>query len=381
MPRVSLILPTIPGDPRPDATVPALRAALERAGHEVEVLVAFGPGADAAAGDGPGWRAVVARDRGRASSAMAGLEAASGAILIVLDPRMGDSAESLPGLVEPLARGEAELVVGSRLLRSAGAGPLGRLLGLVARTFTGSTDPLSGLVGLSRAALDRAAPSFGAVGANYGMELLGKVQGRRVDVPSRAPWPSRRDLPGWDDLRQLKRLADHRYGNRSRLIQFCAVGASGMVVDLTCYHIFQQVFARTPLARHVVAPTKVSFALALAGALAIAVALVWNFSLNRRLTFSYARRGSAPRQFAAYAASNFLGVMVSLAFRLLLPRKVAFFDQHKLAAAVVGIVAATGISFTMSRWVVFRKRPGDGKVAPTPREEPGPSLVAAEQAV
>ena len=31
---------------------------------------------------------------------------------------------------------------------------------------------------------------------------------------------------------------DDRFGNASRLIQFCAVGASGMIVDLTCYALF-----------------------------------------------------------------------------------------------------------------------------------------------
>ena len=40
--------------------------------------------------------------------------------------------------------------------------------------------------------------------------------------------------------------------------------------------------------------------------------------------------------------------------RLYLPSRIDFFARHRLAAAVVGIVAATGISFTMARWLVFR---------------------------
>lgn len=366
MPRVSLILPTVPGDPRPDASVPTLRSALETAGHEVEVIVAFGPNSGDSAGSGAGWRAVVASHAGLASSAMAGLEAASGEVLVLLDPRMGYSAEALPRVVAPLAAGEAELVVGSRRIEGEGPGAIARLVGRLARPFTGSTDPLSGLVGVSRAALDASSRSFRAVGSRYSLELLSKVEGRRRDVAARVEAPSRRGLPGWDDLRHLKRLADHRYGNASRLIQFCVVGASGVVVDLSCYHVFQKILERTALASYVVPPTKVNAALATAAALAVSVALVWNFTLNRRLTFSYARRGSVPRQFAAYAASNFLGVMVSLGFRLLLPRKVAFFNDHKLAAAVVGIVAATGISFSMSRWVVFRRRPGDDGAVEAP---------------
>ena len=96
--------------------------------------------------------------------------------------------------------------------------------------------------------------------------------------------------------------------------------------------------------------------LAAAGALAIAIALTWNFSLNRRLTFSYARHGSTARQFLTYALSNAVGIALSFSLRLILPVHMGFFQRHKLAAAVVGIIAATGISFSMSRWLVFSRR-------------------------
>jgi dolichol-phosphate mannosyltransferase len=189
--------------------------------------------------------------------------------------------------------------------------------------------------------------------------MLSKVEGRRVDVAVKTANATRKDLPGWDDLRHVKRLADHRWGNASRLLQFCFVGASGAVVDLFCYWLFQKLYNATPLMYYVVWPTRVKWSLAMAGSSAILVALLWNFTLNRRLTFSYARRGSLPRQCLAYIVSNLPGVMVSLAIRLLLPRKVTFFNDHKLAAAVVGIVVATGLSFSMSRWVVFRRKPED----------------------
>src|SRR5207237_3007752 len=91
-------------------------------------------------------------------------------------------------------------------------------------------------------------------------------------------------------------------------------------------------------------------------ALAIGFALVWNFSLNRRLTFNDARQSSILRQFVTYALGNALGIALSFTVRLILPSRIGFFQRHKLAAAVVGIVAATGISFSMSRWVVFNRR-------------------------
>ena len=174
--------------------------------------------------------------------------------------------------------------------------------------------------------------------------------------PSLRARRSRRERLELDDFRHFKRLADDRFGNYSRLIQFCAVGASGMVIDLSSYALFQLLFSRTWLAGVTVPVFRQSLSLAAAGALAIALALVWNFALNRRLTFNDALRGSIVRQFLTYALGNALGIALSFSMRLILPRHFAFFHDHRLAAAVVGIVAATGISFSMSRWVVFGRR-------------------------
>ena len=100
-----------------------------------------------------------------------------------------------------------------------------------------------------------------------------------------------------------------------------------------------------------------SWHLAVAAAMSFAIALVWNFTLNRRLTFNDARKGALFRQFFTYVLSNALAIALSFSVRLYLPAHFGFFARHRLAAAVVGIVAATGVSFSMSRWLVFAKRP------------------------
>jgi dolichol-phosphate mannosyltransferase len=160
----------------------------------------------------------------------------------------------------------------------------------------------------------------------------------------------------FSDLRPLKHALDSRFGNYSRLVQFCLVGASGMVVDLTFYALLQWVLSFTVLAQSRSAFFGGPWHLAIAAALAIAIALVWNFTLNRRLTFNDARKGSLARQFLTYVLSNALAIALSFSVRLYLPSRIAFFARHRLAAAVVGIVAATGISFSMSRWLVFARR-------------------------
>jgi dolichol-phosphate mannosyltransferase len=130
-----------------------------------------------------------------------------------------------------------------------------------------------------------------------------------------------------------------------------------MIVDLTCYALFQALFVRLGSAPVSQIANQLFWRLAAARAIAILVALIWNFTLNRRLTFNDARSGSIARQFLTYTLGNALGIAVSMTLSLWLPLRVGFFGRHRLAAAVVGIVVATGISFSMSRWVVFIRRP------------------------
>ena len=317
------------------------------------------------------WPSVVANSRGLSSAAMTGLSLAGESgdvdLLIVLDPSQGYDPDDLPLMVEPLVRGEAELTVARRSPRTADRSMdvdarsrphrfLVAAFGKLTRPLLGASDVFGGLTALTPNQARAVTRSFEPVGARFTLDLLVRSKARRVEVLVRQEGPVATRGLGFDDLRHLKRLADDRFGNASRLIQFCAVGASGMVLDLTFYAIFQLIFSSTSLARMRAPVVGGPLDLAVAGALAIGLALTWNFSLNRRLTFSYARHGSTVRQFLTYALSNAVGIALSFSLRLSLPVHVDFFHRHKLAAAVVGIVTATGISFSMSRWLVFSRR-------------------------
>lgn len=352
MALISVILPAestrSPRDDRSD-----IRETLHALGHEVEFIDCIRrdlearstPVEDDADRDSTTIRGTFL---GIAPAAIAGLDAATGSILVVVDPARGYTATDLAAVVEPLVRDDAEIAVGYR-------GESSRLWprSVLRRAF-GSADPFSGLIALDRDTYTRGKGRFQAVGSRFTLELLTRLDGRVEDAAiSSRPAGSAGGLH-WNDLRQLKRLADHRFGNFSRLVQFCAVGGSGMIVDLFCYVLFQPLFGRFIPSDALIAPTRVPWYLAIARVSAIAIALCWNFALNRRLTFSYARRGSLPAQFLLYAASNALSIGVSLALSLGLPSWSTFFRAHKLAAAVAGIVVATGISFSMSRWLVFR---------------------------
>lgn len=343
--RVSLILPPTPGSLPLDEAAGPLAEALRARGHEVEIIGMADPGTP-----------------GPAAAAAHGINHATGLILVVVDPSMGYTAEDVCRVVGALDRGEADLAVGCRAALGEGLGeprPLRAGLGRLARPMVGTGDPTSGLIGLTAALRDDNPGAFNALGSKFSFELLARLGGRWLDVPARPVGPRRRRPPEFDDVRHLKRLADHRFGNLSRLVQFCVVGGSGMVVDLGMYVLWKAVFARSSLAGRSV-PYLGPADLAAAAALSIGMALSWNFWLNRRLTFSDARHGSVVRQYLVYALSNLLGIVFSFSLRLLLPRYVPFFAGHKLLAAVVGIVLATGMNFSMARWVVFARR-GTGK--------------------
>lgn len=360
MALVSLVFPTAEG-PHDEDLIARSRCALVELGHETEVIVAMGPERD-----GPGLgngrvaagRTVVADRRGLAAAAIAGIDEANGDVVVVIDPAMGYEPADLGRVIAPLVDGAADLVVASRCLPDSAVttGRRDRLrsaLGHLTRPLTGTTDPLSGLIGMSRGAVDQASEWFQPIGPLFSFELLAKVSGRWTDVPVSIGPTRARAFPGLDEVRHIKRLADHRFGNISRLLQFCVVGASGMVVDLSFYALFQWLLRGGALSGLRAPIVGGPLDLAVAGCLAIGIALTWNFLINRRLTFSDARSGPILKQFLVYALSNALGVSLSLTLRLLLPRYVAFFQAHKLMAAVVGIVAATGVTFTMARWLVF----------------------------
>jgi dolichol-phosphate mannosyltransferase len=299
--------------------------------------------------DGDAW-SVLAR---------AGMLAATGDYLIVLDLKRQYSPELLTRLIEPVCTGEGNLSVAvahnhrSVLLRWSRS-RFG--LGFVSRFFLGTSDAFSGLFALRRSDWLTYLENMTPKGSSLVLDMLMRSPARCIDVPVTVDDRFQIRLLGFRDLRQLKHMVDRRFGNYSRLVQFCMVGASGMAVDLSFYALLQWLFSFTWLAVAKAPIIGASWHLAIARALAIGIALVWNFSLNRRLTFNDSQKGDVVRQFMTYALSNAIAVLLSLTLSLVLPTRVAFFARHRLAAAVVGIVAATGLSFSTSRWLVFGRR-------------------------
>jgi dolichol-phosphate mannosyltransferase len=384
MGSVSLILPIPPDGALSSQKLSEYRTVLERQGdcESLEIVIAMAADGDTSDGllshaefkerFGNQARLAVADDQEWSSLARAGLRIATGEKLVVLDLQRDYAPDAITRLLEPVRAGTCDLAV-------AVPDPHGSLwrwwrskmgLGLVSRLFLGTSDAFAGLFALRRSVWDQHRANVRLSRYSVILDLLSRRPARCLDVPVDVGADFREQGVGFRDLRPLKHLLDARFGNYSRLVQFCMVGASGMLVDLSCYASLQWLLSFTWLFTRASALFGLPWHLVVSRALSIAVALVWNFGFNRRLTFNDARKTAWLKQFSTYVLSNALAIAVSFSLSLYLPANLAFFARHKLAAAVVGIVAATGISFSMSRWLVFARRPESSLAARVGVEEP-----------
>jgi dolichol-phosphate mannosyltransferase len=122
-------------------------------------------------------------------------------------------------------------------------------------------------------------------------------------------------------------------------MQFCLVGATGVVIDLTIYALLLSAAIQIEIAR----------------ALAIWGAMTWNFSLNRRFTFSCDPDTPVMRQYFSFCLSCAFGALVSWLTSVGLSKTIIFFQRRWMVAALIGIFAGTLSNFLMSKLWVFRR--------------------------
>jgi len=316
--------------------------------HEIIVVYERGDEAIAEVGDDAyAVRLMRVDSRGPLSAFVEGFRQARGATLVCMAADLEHPPEVIPEMLGRLGDPSVELVLAGNVARRAWR-PLEWVAGLaavfLAGPLRGVKDPFSDLLAIRRDVLDRA-EALSPTGSRLALELIVRCsckEIRQVAIPQSSQ--SRRaanftvsELIRF--VRQFKRLADVRYGGFSRLVQFCLVGATGMVVDLSMLAVL--------LALHL------SFGPA--RALAILAAMTWNYSFNRRVTFSYSRSGSILSQYPRFVASCSVGSFISWAVSVGLVDSTAFFAFLKFVAAFIGIVLGTFSNFTLSRWWVFRQ--------------------------
>lgn len=308
------------------------------------------------------WVRMIVRtaDRGLSQAVLDGLRRSPGDILVVMDADLSHPPEKIPLLIQALENG-ADFAVGSRFAEGGSTDDdwglfrwlNSRVATMLALPLTRLRDPMSGFFAVRRSTFV-GGRDFNPIGYKIGLELLIKCRCiRPVEIPihfsDRRFGKSKLSLQEQlKYLQHIRRLYIFKYGNWSHLAQFLVVGASGLCVNLLLLTVF------------LIAGVSQKAAIASA----IFLSMTWNFALNRRFTFSYARREPIVKQFIGFISTSTFGAVVNYLVTVWLWDS---FRYNQIAAAV-GVISGTAFNFVGSRYLIFRKKhvmpAGTKEVAP-----------------
>lgn len=351
---ISIIVPTFRERENLPHLIGRIAALKQQADLQLEVLVVDDDSRDGSRewveAEAPDWVRIIVRteNRGLSPAVVDGLQAARYPVLVVMDADLSHPPEKIPDMVLALQAGQ-QFVIGSRYVPGGSTDDdwgffrwlNSKVATALARPFTKIKDPMSGFFAMRRADFERAI-ELNPVGYKIGLELIVKCRLENVgEVPihftDRVHGESKLSLKEQlNYLVHLRRLYIFKYATWSSFVQFCLVGASGVIVNLSVVTLLLAVAAPRGLA--------------LAGG--IAVSVVTNFLFNRRFTFSHARAGSAWRQFFGFCMASSVGAAIQFGVAM-----AVVWANPEIAtqiAALVGIAAGMFVNFTVNRYFVFK---------------------------
>ena len=299
---------------------------------------------------GHSWVRLITRKSGRglSTAVLEGLRLSQREVLVVMDADLSHPPEKIPEMLAALDAG-ADVAVGSRFTEGGSTADdwgvfrwlNSRIATLLALPLAALRDPMSGFFALRRATVV-AGEDFAPIGYKILLEIIIKCRCRMVvEVPihfdNRLYGESKLSFREYlRYIRHLRRLYVYKYGTWSHFAQFLCVGLSGLIINL---------LVLTLLLRWDVVEKS-----AVAGA--ILLSMLWNFALNRRFSFSYARDQSMVKQLLGFMAASAVGATVNYFTTV----NVWHLTRYKQLAAVLGVLAGTAFNFASSRFLVFRSK-------------------------
>ncbi len=315
---------------------------------------------------------------GLGGAVVAGLRLAQGRVVVVMDGDLQHPPETIPELLEPIERGDADLVVASRYRDN------GQAAGLANRSRVGVShaatkltktafprrlqdvsDPMSGFFALRMSAID--VDSLRPVGFKILLEAVARCRLRVAEVgftfAPRNAGESKASLH--EGLRFASHLARLRVSTlftprQIRAAGFAAVGATGLVVNTIAFWFLLRL--HLPYLAAAVVSTQVS--------------TTWNFIGMELFVFSGRKnRGLWGRYWRFCLLNN----TVMLARLPLLAFLVAVLHTPKTLANVITLLAVFVVRFGISDRFIYEGE-GEKKMVhvATPSTKVGPIEIAVE---
>lgn len=355
-PSVTIVLPTF----EEVESLPSLISAIEAVRSEVlpdlELLIV-----DDYSNDGtesliekfaiPWIRLIVRRDeRGLSSAVLRGLQDVDTEYCVVMDADGSHPPDTIPATIQALEEG-ADFVIGSRYVKGGstedGWGVLrwinSKVATIMARPFTSVLDPMSGFLAFRHSILDNA-KDVNPVGYKIGLELIVKCGCSNVtEVPihfrTRQLGQSKLTLRvQWEYLQHVIRLLRFTHPKLVSFFTFAAVGATGAAVYIA------SLLATT---QWIVTPWQ-------AIALAVWIAMTWNFFWDRKYAFWYSRTDSILVQYVGFVSVCSVGAIANFYITLSLSESEAI-PLAGLAGVCLGSTIGIVFNYFVNRLIVFRR--------------------------
>lgn len=357
--QLSIIIPTYCEAENLTSLIPRIGQILEENAISAEMIVVDDDSPDAtidvcqSLSDSFPLRLITRKnERGLSTAVIAGMDAATAEIILVMDADLSHPPEKIPDLYSSLKNQQADFVIGSRYVTGGSTeetwGKLRKLNSKIAtwlaRPFTTAKDPLAGFFAIRRLNFLKAHDSLNPVGYKIGLELLVKCRCQKViEIPilfsDRINGTSKLSLKEqFHYVKHLKRLFEFKYKNYAYFAQFAVIGLSGVFVNLVMLSILLNWLIRP-----------------IAIAVAIWTSMSTNFLLNRNITFSYARHAPLLKQYLSYCGSCLTGGFFNGLTTEVLCRSFVYFEHRTLLAALIGIVTGMAFNFILCRYFVFSK--------------------------
>lgn len=293
--------------------------------------------------------------RGLASAVVEGMCSSVARVLAVIDGDLQHDETILPHMVEAILANGREMAIGTRYGAGGSVGEwdhgrvsISRLATRLAAPVikTPVSDPMSGFFAIRRDVLLEIVPRLSTVGYKILLDIIASAQ-RRLDV-AEIPYTFRARTAGESKLdtavvlEYIELLLEKMIGRwiPPKLILFGIIGAAGALVQLTVLGIIHKL---------------VGIGFANAEIVAVAMAMVFNYTLNNSLTYRD-RRLRGLRWFKGLASFMLVcsfGAIANVGIGTLL------YGQHGerwWLAGLLGIAVGSVWNFVATKWLTWRSR-------------------------